>query len=92
MEKEPNLLAPEQSVEYETRLGKCVERDRVRLLHTASIGHIRLAHVRVTNVVIGAISPTILVFRTDVRGWRMRKVVVNLVIRCAVSRGSQTRA
>jgi hypothetical protein len=70
------LLAPEQGVEYKTGLGESVEWERVHLLHTASIGHTSLAHVWVANVVIGAISRTILIFSADVRGRRMRKVVV----------------
>jgi hypothetical protein len=74
-----NLLALEQSIEYETGVRKGVPRYRVRLLHTASIGHRSLAHVWVTNVVIGSISPTMLEFRADIRGRRVRKVVVDFV-------------
>ena len=77
MEKRPNLLAPKQGVEYETGVRQRVARDRVHLLHTASVGHTSLSHVWVTNVVIGPISPTILVFRANVRGWRVRKVVID---------------
>ena len=51
----------------------------MHLLHTASIGHTSLAHVWVTNVVVRAISTTILVFRADVRGRRVRKVVIDCV-------------
>ena len=52
----------------------------MHLLHTASIGHTGLAHIWVTNVVVGPISPTILVFGANVRGWWVRKIVVD----CAV--------
>jgi hypothetical protein len=62
----------------------------VHLLHTASIGHPSPAHIRVANVVIGAISRTILIFWADVGGRRVRKVVVDCD---AMSNGSSyTRA
>jgi hypothetical protein len=77
--KESNLFALEQGVEHETSFGECVARDRVQLLHTARIGRRRLAHVWVANVIKGPISLTILVFRADVRGRRVRKVVVDFV-------------
>ena len=77
MEKRSNLLAPKQGVEYETGVRHRVARDRVHLLHTASIGHTGLTHVWVTNVVIGPICPAILVFRADVRGWRVIKVIID---------------
>ena len=51
----------------------------MHLLHTASIGHTSLAHVWVTNVVVRAISTTVLVFRADVSGRRVRKVVIDFV-------------
>jgi hypothetical protein len=72
-----DLLALEKGVENETSVGKPVDRERMRLLYTASIGHTSLAHVWVANVVIRPISPTILVFGADVRGRRVRKVVVD---------------
>ncbi len=68
VERGSNLFAPEQGVEYETSIGECVARDRVRLLHTACIRRSSLAHVWVANVVIGPITRTILVIRADVRG------------------------
>jgi hypothetical protein len=71
-----DLLALEKGVENETSVGKPVDRERMRLLYTASIGHTSLAHVWVANVVIRPISPTISVFGADVRGRRVRKVVV----------------
>ena len=70
-------MALEKGVEYETGVGECVERERVHLLYTASIGHTSLAHIWVANVVVRSISPTMLVFIADVRGWRVRKVVVD---------------
>ena len=76
-EKKSDLLALQQGVEYETGIGECVAWYRMRLLHAASIGHTGLTHVGVTNVVTGPISSTILVFRADVRGRGVRKIVVD---------------
>jgi hypothetical protein len=72
-----DLLALEKGVEYETSVGESVDRERMRLLYTASIGHTSLAHLWVANVVIRSISPTILVIGANVCGRRVRKVVVD---------------
>ena len=89
---ESYLFALEQGIEHETSVGECVARDRMLLLHTARIGRRSLAQVWDANVIIGAISRTILVIRADVRGRRVRKVVVDFVPDVPVSGGSDTRA
>ena len=65
IKKKSNLLAPEWG--SNTR-------------PAVSIGHTGLAHIWVTNVVVGLISPMILVFRANVRGQWVRKVIIDYTV------------
>jgi hypothetical protein len=76
-----NLFTLEKCIEDEASIGEHVEWQRVRLLYTARIRLIGLAHLRTADIVIRAIWCAIRVFGPEVRRRREGQVVVNYSMR-----------
>lgn len=72
-----HLVTSQQGVEQQASVGQRGRGERVGGLHTARVRGIGLAHVRDVNVVVGAISCTILVFFANVCGGGVREIVVH---------------
>jgi hypothetical protein len=63
----------------------------VRLLHATRIWQVRLAHVRIADVVIRAIRLAVRVLGSDVRRRGVREVIINCVRRVTSSGKSHAR-
>ena len=77
MTRASNLFTLEKCVEDEASIREHVEWQMVRLLYTARIRLVGLAHVRTADIVIRAIWCAIRVFGPEVRRRRVGQVVVN---------------
>ena len=84
----PNLLTLEEGVENKTSIGKHVPRVSVRLLHTARVWEVSLAHTGIADIVVRAIRRAVRVRVPKVRGRRVGEVIIH----CARRSVSKSRA
>jgi hypothetical protein len=72
-----NLFTLEECIEDKTGIGEHVVGESVLLLYAARIRLVSLAHLRIADVVIGAIWLAVGIFISEVRRRGMGQVVVN---------------